>query len=295
MFSQEPGGWASALAHSRFELMPIRGGLDAAASLPPGATVSVTCSPAVGLDKSLDFAVALARRDLRVVAHVAARRVRDRDHLTRILDRLDAGGIRDVFVVAGDHTDHPGEFASGLALIEAIRAMDAPLRSIGVPAYPEGHPTISDHALDEALISKSGLADYMVSQLCFDTARIERWLHGVRDHGIGLPLYLGVPGVLERRRLLGIGMRIGLGDSLRFLRNHGNLAGGLLSPSRYTPFNLLSALDDAFEDPYLNIAGVHFNTFNQVEETVKWSQGFVREGRRLGETQSNQTAVHTTR
>lgn len=295
MFSQEPGGWTSALARSRFELMPIRGGLDAAAHLPAGTTVSVTCSPAVGLEKSLDFALALARRELRVVAHLAARRVSDHGHLARILERLEGGGIHDVFVVAGDHTDKPGEFASGLALIEAIRAAGAPMRSIGVPAYPEGHPSISDQALEEALIGKSKLADYMVSQLCFDTARIERWLHGVRDHGIGLPVYLGVPGVLERRRLLGIGMRIGLGDSLRFLRNHGNLAGGLLSPSRYTPFDLLAALDDAFDDPYLNIAGVHFNTFNQVEETLKWSQGFVREGRRLGETQSNQTAVHTTR
>jgi len=272
-------GWAQALAEPRFEIMPVRGGLEAARALPDNATVSSTCSPAIGLDKSLDFAVDVtrARPDLRVVAHLAARRVRDRAHLEAILRRLDKAGIRDAFVVAGDQTDSAGAYPGGLALIEAIDALDANLASIGVPCYPEGHPFIDGAELSEALEAKSYYADYMVSQLCFDAATMEGWLRSTRRRGVPLPLYLGIPGVIARRKLLGIGLRIGIGESLHFLRNNTGLVSGLLAPARYTPGPLLSALEPLLSEPELGIAGVHINTFNQVRDTVQWCQSLHRE------------------
>ena len=45
------------------------------------------------------------------------------------------------------------------------------LREIGVPCYPQGHPTIPDETLLAALTAKAPLVDYMTTQMCFDAPR----------------------------------------------------------------------------------------------------------------------------
>lgn len=267
---------ARALARPRYEIVPLRGALEAAQALPEGAAVSVTCSPALGLDQSLEFAVSLrqARRDLHVIAHLAARRVRDRRHLKSVLARMAAAGLRNAFVIAGDRTDHAGAYDSGFALVRDLHELRADLDTVGVPGYPEGHPFLNESQLDQALSAKAPFADYVVTQLCFDAGVIRDWLQQRRAAGLGLAAYIGVPGALERRRLLGIALRIGLGDSVRFVRRHGGLAGGLMGAARYVPDDLLYAMADDFADPALGIAGVHINTFNQIEATEAWRHSF---------------------
>ena len=49
------------------------------------------------------------------------------------------------------------------------------------------------------------------------------WARGTR-----LPIYVGVPGVVSRAKLLRVSARIGIGDSLRFLRKNGSFAGRFL-------------------------------------------------------------------
>src|SRR5699024_8290528 len=60
------------LARPHYELVPIRGMFDAAESLPKDAFASVTCSPKLGLDDSLDFALRLSEQEVRVAVHLAA-------------------------------------------------------------------------------------------------------------------------------------------------------------------------------------------------------------------------------
>lgn len=260
-----------ALARPDFEIMPLKNGLEAARKLPAGAVASVTCSPAQGVDGTVAFAAELQAMELTAVAHLAARRIVDRDHLDRLLTRMADAGIRHVFVIAGDRTDTPGAYASGQELIRELRAMGAGIDSIGVPCYPEGHGFINDETLDAALAAKAEYADYMVSQICFNAQATLDWLERVRcDIGVSLPLYVGVPGVMARTKLLGIAMRIGIGDSVRFLRKNTGLVGGLLSGSKYRPDQLVQELAEGFHARSLDFGGLHINTFNQVEETEAW-------------------------
>lgn len=260
-----------ALARPDFEIMPIKNGLEAARQLPAGALTTVTCSPGKGVDGTVDFATRIADLNLRAIPHIAARRVVDQAHLDRILTQLDEAGIRDVFVISGDRTDQPGAFESGLALIQALRSSGAEFRSIGVPCYPEGHNFIEAATLDSALAAKAEYADYMVSQLCFNGQATIEWLtRARRELGVNLPLYLGIPGVMARTKLLSVALRIGIGDSVRFLRKNTGMVGGLLSGSKYTPDDLIDELSDAVADNEMNIAGLHINTFNQVEATEAW-------------------------
>ncbi|NNC23860.1 5,10-methylenetetrahydrofolate reductase [Salinisphaera sp. USBA-960] len=260
-----------ALASPDFEIMPIKGGLEAARHMPAGAFTAVTCSPAQGVDGTVEFAASIQAMGLTAAVHLAARRITDHAHLERLLSRMREAGIRHAFVVAGDRTDTPGAFTSGLELVQTLRQTGAELDSIGVPCYPEGHSFIDDATLADALQAKAKYADYMVSQLCFNPQAILDWLTYTREHNnVNLPLYIGAPGVMARTKLLNIGLRIGIGDSIRFLRKNSGFISGFLTGSKYKPDHLINELATKIDDPALNIAGLHINTFNQIEATEDW-------------------------
>jgi methylenetetrahydrofolate reductase (NADPH) len=79
-----------------------------------------------------------------------------------------------------------------------------------------------------------------------------------------------VPGVLERRKLAGISLKIGLGPSVRYLKKQRGLLGRLAVAGCYRPDHLVEALSPFVGDPARGIRGFHFNTFNRTEETERW-------------------------
>ena len=91
-------------------------------------TVTVTASPARGLDATLDLTERLAARGYRVVPHLSARLVADDAHLAAIVARLLACGVDDVFVPAGDADPPAGQFDSALSLLTRLTEMGTPVR-----------------------------------------------------------------------------------------------------------------------------------------------------------------------
>ena len=90
---------ARALAHPRFEVVPLLGVEEQARYLPRGAKVTVTCSPARGIDNTLRHAEQLAGQGMQVVPHISARLVVDTAHLEAIVPRLAALNLREIFVI----------------------------------------------------------------------------------------------------------------------------------------------------------------------------------------------------
>jgi methylenetetrahydrofolate reductase (NADPH) len=260
-----------ALRDAYLEVFPADGIEARLDFLPAGAYLAITCSPRRGIEATLDLAERLSkRRRLRLVPHVSARLVRDAAHLREVLARLEELAVESVFVPAGDVARPAGSFASALALLRAMAEIGHRIADVGVTAYPEGHPLLSPETLDRALAEKQPLATYMVTQMCFDGAATARWLARVRAAGIALPAWIGLPGVVERRKLLATALRIGVGDSARFLASKWELAAKLLARRRYQPDALLEALAEAVEDPALGVAGFHLYSFNRVEATERW-------------------------
>ena len=258
------------LADPTFELIPLKNARDQAAFLPRGATVSVTASPAKGLEATVELAAELATSGLRAIPHLSARMVRDREHLAALLDGVAAAGIDRAFVVGGD-AEEPGEFLDGLSLLEAMEALGRLPADVGIPCYPQGHPTIPDDRLLGALRAKARFASYMTTQLCFDASAIAEWLAARRAEGIELPVRIGIPGVAAIPKLLEISARIGVRDASRFIRKNARFVGELLaSGGLYRPTRLLEQLATLIADPAANVVGLHVYTFNQVEATIAW-------------------------
>ncbi len=263
------------LSAPTFELIPIRNALEQGALLPPGSAVSVTASPAKGIEATVELCGDLQARGLQVVPHLSARMIRDAAHLRDVLAALRASGVTRAFVVGGDAKE-PGDFEDGLSLLRGMAEVGHPFTEIGIPCYPEGHPFIADALLLDALRAKAPFATYMTSQLCFNPEAIRRWLVDRRAEGLALPLHAGVPGVAEPHRLLAIGARIGVADTHRYLTKNTRFVARLIrSGGFYRPDGLLESLAPLIADPAQGISGLHVYTFNAVEATERWRRPFV--------------------
>jgi methylenetetrahydrofolate reductase (NADPH) len=259
-----------ALAQPRFELIPMEGAIERVALLPEGAKVTVTCSPTRGIESTLLLGEKLLERGFRIVPHIAARLVADRAHLDEIVRRLDDLGVREIFVIGGDAKKPVGPFSSAVELLSAMADAGHDFEHVGIGGYPEGHPNIDDKTLRQTLLDKRPFATYVVSQMCFDPDAILNWVADIRRRGIGLPVYIGLPGVVERKKLLQISLKIGVGDSARFLTKYTQVLTKFLKPGGYSPDELVKNLGPFVEDQDYNLAGFHMYTFNQVESTEEW-------------------------
>jgi methylenetetrahydrofolate reductase (NADPH) len=261
----------AALERPRYEVLPLDGVADDVQTHVPAAVkITVTASPTKGLEPTLQTAERLIARGYAVVPHLSARLVRDRRHLEEIMLRLRAAGVREVFVIAGDARQPAGDFEGAAELLAAMGELRERLDEVGISGYPESHHFISDETTIEAMFAKAPMATYIVSQICFDAEVIATWVRRVRDRGTLLPIWVGVPGAVESRKLLRTSLRIGLGESVRFLRGQRGFLRRFLFPRHYTATKLLRALIPSFADPDARIAGIHVYTFNELERTERW-------------------------
>lgn len=256
-------------ARYRLELVPIEGVEEQANHLPKGAKVTITCLGR-GIENSLRLTGRLIEQGLRAVPHIPARLVSSEEHLQEIVQRLGELSVKEIFVIGGDARKPSGPFSSAFELLSAMAEQGHGFERVGIGGYPEGHPAIGDDALLRALLDKQPFATYIVTQMCFRPEAIVEWVAGIRRQGVRLPVVVGIPGIVEKTRLLRISRKIGVGGSARFLRKHGGLAGRFLRFGNYRPDELVGELVPYVGDPDYSIAGFHIYTFNQVESTEKW-------------------------
>jgi methylenetetrahydrofolate reductase (NADPH) len=110
--------------------------------------------------------------------------------------------------------------------------------------------------------------------MTFNAEAVASWIARIRGHGIVLPIHLGVPGVLQLRKLMKIAARIGVADSTRYLMKHRGLLGQVMRGGSFGPDALLRALAPSLADPVANVRALHLFTMNQVADTAAWQRRF---------------------
>jgi methylenetetrahydrofolate reductase (NADPH) len=263
------------LGAARYEVLPTKSIEEKVlASVPTSVAVTVTASPSMGLDRTVETAERLAKNGYSVVPHIAARMVHGRPELEELVERLRASGITNVFVPGGD-AEADGTYPDALAMLEDLTAIGSPFADVGVTGYPESHPTIHDDLTVQSMWDKRKHATYVVSNLTFDPAVIKDWVHRMRLRGITLPLLIGVPGPVDRAKLLGMATKIGVGDSTRFLSKQKGLMTRLVAPGGFTGESFLTRCAPTIGEPEARVSGLHVYTFNQVAETEAWRQDWL--------------------
>ena len=261
-----------------FEIIPMNSAAEAIDALPDNSRVSVTASATNGQDPTLELAEKLIERGHQPIPHFSARLMKDRHHVQDLAAWAKGNGVTTAFVIGGDAAE-PGAYHDALGFMRDLFEHDHGLNTVGVAAYPDGHPLISEDVRRDALfakqelLAKAGLRGYCSTQMCFDPARIIAWLKAERVDGLTLPVHLGIPGAVERTKLLTIGARLGVGQSLRYLRKNRRSMVKLLGSSAHDPSDLLEVLGSQLAP--LGIVGLHIFTFNQVEPTAAWQQSLL--------------------
>ena len=111
----------------------------------------------------------------------------------------------------------------------------------------------------------------------FNPNEVGDWILKVRSEGVGLPLYLGVPGVVELTKLMRIATQIGVADSARYLSKNTGLLGHIASAGSFGPDAFLRSLAPIIEDPAARIHGLHVFTFNSIDTTAAWQKRMLEE------------------
>ena len=264
-----------------YEIVPMKSIDQAMADLPQGAEVSITCSPAKGISATQAYTEKLMANGFHTIPHIAARMVESEEHMRQIATWLRDQEVREIFVIAGDAPEPLGPYEGVVAFLADLLKQDTGLTKVGFAAYPDGHALITDDVLADALYRKqamladAGIEGVVSTQMCFDAAQIRKWLTAERANGFILPVLLGIPGVVDRARLMRMASRLGIGTSLRFLSKNKSTVMRLMAPGGYDPTDMVAEL--AGDAEQLGIVGLHSFTFNAVAETLQWQRAILNQ------------------
>jgi len=260
------------LTHARYEVLPTPSTREKVlAHVPLNVGVTVTASGAKGLEATLALAESLAQDGYVTVPHLAARMISGRAELVEIRARLGAAGITRVFVPGGD-VDPVGDYPDAFSLLEDLATLEEPFEQVGITGYPETHPKITDDLTVQAMWDKRRHATHVVSNLTFDADAIKSWVTRMRARGVTMPVLLGMPGPVDRTKLLAMASKIGVGESTRFLAKHKSTLARLAAPGGFTGQRFLEQCAATAARPDAGIEGLHIFTFNQIAETEAWRQ-----------------------
>ncbi|MCK9907621.1 methylenetetrahydrofolate reductase [Microbacteriaceae bacterium K1510] len=254
-----------------------------AATLPPGTEIYFTAVPTVGPAEIVQGATNLRKAGLEPVVHIAARRLPNEQHLKDLIAGLRGeADVRRLLVIGGD-VDAAGPYQDALAVLQKGRLREAGIETVGIGAYPEGHPRIPPGQLEAALDAKiavavaQGLSVHIVSQFSFSPERILAWLQQLRASGIRLPVKVGMAGPTSVPALFRYAKRCGVGASLRGLVS--GAATGLIG--NVGPDRIIDTLAAASG---LGDIAPHYFSFGGVVETARYACEVAR--RTHGETRA---------
>lgn len=267
------------VANLHYEIVPMKSIDQAILDLPPGADVSVTCSPAKGIEATQHHTEQLMGMGHRPIPHIAARLVEGPEHAGKLAAWVREHDLRSVFVIAGDAPEPAGPYEGAMAFLQDFLEADPGVTRIGITGYPDGHSFVepaevrSHIRAKQALLAEAGIDGWISTQMCFDESTIRAWIETERADGITLPIRLGVPGVVDRTRLMTMGTRLGIGTSMRFLAKNRSTVMHLMAPGGYDPTDLVVAF--AEDADALGIEALHAFTFNAVADTRAWQEAIV--------------------
>ncbi|HEX9707330.1 MAG TPA: methylenetetrahydrofolate reductase [Steroidobacteraceae bacterium] len=252
--------------------------------LPAGTAVYVTHTPSATIADVAEIACTVENLGFKAFPHIVARRIESEMALVTALDRLRDAGITRAMLVAGDLSTPAGLFASTLDLLDSGTLVAAGVDSIGIAGHPEGHKRIGSTLLWKSLQQKQDYAEltgarvHIVSQFGFNPGALVDWERQLTEHGITLPVHVGIAGPASLRTLIKYAMLCGIGASLNALMTNLsaiNSVKHLVTSADEMLVQIVRMREGALAR---RIVQPHFFSFGGVLQTVRWLES-VRAGR----------------
>jgi methylenetetrahydrofolate reductase (NADPH) len=194
-----------------------------------------------------------------------------KEELDEVLTAYADAGVANVMLLRGDPQEGPraawtateGGFAHAVELVELAASRGN--FSIGVAAFPEGHPTAESLEHDaQVLVDKARAgAEFAVTQMFFDAGDYFSLVERVRAHGADLPILPGIMPILNLNAITRQGELIGTSVPDWVVRSFD----GLTEPAeiRANGIRLATQLCQDLLDG--GAPGLHFYTLNRSKAT----------------------------
>lgn len=146
---------------------------------------------------------------------------------------------------------------------------------VGVAGHPEGSPDFSEEVAVEALRLKkffgerTGAKVRVVTQFGFDGDKFVNWAEGLREHGIDLPVHLGVAGPAKITTLIKYAAMCGVGNSLSFFKKNTRSLATLATS--HSPEGVVGPIEKHWQaNPQTPIRQVHVFPFGGIKKAAEW-------------------------
>jgi methylenetetrahydrofolate reductase (NADPH) len=247
----------------------------AAAVIPPGTRIHVTFLENEDLATRVAAAAAVKRLGFIPVPHISARRLKSQEMLEEYLTGLrDIGASENILIVAGDPAVPMGPYEESLAVIESGVLQQYGVKHVSVSGHPSGDPNIPADVLFPAMerkaaaLTKLQIPGSVITQVDFDVDRVLSWIAEVREHGVDLPIRVGVPGPASVKLLLGFAGRLGISTSTTIAKKYGLSVTNLLGKAG--PENFIRDLQAGLDPARHGVVKLHFYTFGGFKTTAEW-------------------------
>ena len=255
---------------------------NAAGVIPPGTRINVTFLENEDLAMRVAAAAAVKRLGFTPVPHISSRRIKSQEMLEEFLAALrDVGATDNVLVIGGDPIVPLGPYKESLAVIESGLLQQYGVKHISMGGHPSGDPNIPADALLPALERKSAalakldIPGTIITQVDFDVDRVLSWIAEVREHGVDLPIRVGVPGPASVKLLLGFASRLGLSTSTTIAKKYGLSVTNLLGKAG--PENFIRDLQAGLDPAKHGVVKLHFYTFGGFKTTAEWIADHIKD------------------
>jgi methylenetetrahydrofolate reductase (NADPH) len=241
--------------------------------LPPKTAIYIAHTPKTTLNHVVKAALAVQRAGFTATPHIVARRITYPHTLGTALAELRAGGVEQILLVAGDTAQAAGEFENTLDVLGSGILDRSGIKRIGVAGHPEGHKAVGSTLLWDSLKAKqvfseqTGIAVHIVTQFGLHANAVPEWERLLIQHGIRLPVHVGIAGPSPLSKLIQYAILCGIGASLRTVMHNLSAAGGITDLTT-SPDQHVTRLVQSSETT--QVVAPHFFAFGGTVETAKW-------------------------
>ena len=174
-------------------------------TIPPGTMFSIvdksTDPGTKDIDrvKTIERSAQLVKLGYRPVPHMAARRYKDKEYLSGIVQGLLDVGVDAFLLLAGDPKEPKGQFTAAMDMADTGLFDDARIKTIAFAGHPYGNPnTVAANTASELKRKNTWAAGhkdkevFLWSQVCYSPSKFLRWLDQLDREGNKLPVHPGV-------------------------------------------------------------------------------------------------------
>lgn len=252
---------------------------DFRAILPAGTRVYIAHIDGTPIADMVATAARLRAEGMEPMPHFPARIIADRGELADWITRYQGeADIREALMLGGGVATPKGSYDNSMQLLET--GLFDGFRRLHVAGHPEGNRDIAADGGEKIILNalkwkqdfarEKGVDMAIVTQFAFEAQPIIAWVQRLRDHGIELPVHLGVAGPAKLQTLIKFAIACGVGPSLKVLQKRAKDVSKLLVP--FEPTGLVTDIAAHKADhPDFGVERLHFFPLGGIKSNTDWT------------------------